>query len=262
MSDSHEPTVTVERVGHLLEIGLNRPDKRNAANVSMLEQLALAYGELDRNPELRVGLVHAHGDHFTAGLDLVDVGPSLQKTGSLPIPAGGVDPWGISTSPVSKPVVIALKGTCFTLGVELALASDVVIAQRNTVCAQLEVARGILPFGGASTRMPAAAGWANAMRWLLSAESFSAEEAYRLNIVTEIVEEDPLERAREVANTITQQAPLAVQETLASARAAQTDPHGEHTQLQHRLGRLMVTQDVARGMEAFMTKKPAVFEGN
>jgi hypothetical protein len=149
---------------------------------------------------------------------------AFNKPGSLPIPAGGVDPWGISTRPVSKPVVIALKGTCFTLGVELALASDVVIAQRNTVCAQLEVARGILPFGGASTRMPAAAGWANAMRWLLSAESFSAEEAYRLNIVTEIVEEDPLERAREVANTIAQQAPLAVQETLASARAAQTDP--------------------------------------
>lgn len=262
MSDTHEPSVTTEQVGHLLEIGLNRPDKRNAANVAMLEQLALAYGELDRNPDLRVGLVHAHGEHFTAGLDLVDVGPSLQKTGSLPIPAGGVDPWGISTSPVSKPVVIALKGTCFTLGVELALASDVVIAQRNTVCAQLEVARGILPFGGASTRMPATAGWANAMRWLLSAESFSAEEAYRLNIVTEIVEDDPLNRAREVANTIAQQAPLAVQETLASARAAQTDPHGEHKELQHRLGRLMVTQDVARGMEAFMTKKPAVFEGN
>jgi enoyl-CoA hydratase/carnithine racemase len=110
--------------------------------------------------------------------------------------------------------------------------------------------------------MPAAAGWANAMRWLLSAESFSAEEAYRLNIVTEIVEDDPLDRAREVANTIAQQAPLAVQETLASARAAYTDPDGEHKQLQHRLGRLMVTQDVARGMEAFVTKKPAVFEGN
>ncbi len=262
MSAHAEDSITLERLDHRLEIGFNRPDKRNAANVSLLEQLALAYGELDRDPQLRVGIVHAHGDHFTSGLDLVDVGPSLQKQGSLPIPDGGLDPWGITTRQVSKPVVVALKGTCFTLGVELALASDVVIAHRDTVFAQLEVARGILPFGGATSRMPAAAGWSNAMRWLLSAESFSASEAHRLNIVTEVVDDDPLQAARVIADAIAQQAPLAVQETLQSARAARIDSEKEHAELPRRLGRLMVTGDVARGMEAFMTKKPAVFEGN
>ena len=262
MSEHSEDSITLNRVDHRLEIGFNRPEKRNAANVSLLEQLALAYGELDRDPALRVGIVHAHGEHFTAGLDLADVGPSLQQQGSLPIPEGGLDPWGITTRQVSKPVVVALKGTCFTLGVELALASDVVIAHRDTVLAQLEVARGILPFGGATSRMPAVAGWSNAMRWLLSAESFTAQEAHRMNIVTEVVDEDPLNRARIIADTIAQQAPLAVQETLDSARAARINATSEHAQLPNRLGRLMVTKDVARGMEAFMTKKPAVFEGD
>ncbi len=151
--------VTLERNDHILFIGLNRVEKRNAADLAMLEQLALAYGELDRDPNLRVGVVFAHGDHFTAGLDLVDVGPALAKTGGLPIPEGGVDPWAMSTPPVRKPVVMAIQGTCYTLGVELALASDIVIASKDAQFAQLEVARGILPFGGGTTRMPRVAGW-------------------------------------------------------------------------------------------------------
>jgi enoyl-CoA hydratase/carnithine racemase len=262
MADHSGRKVTLDQKGNLLLIGLNRPEKRNAADTEMLSQLALAYGELEKNPDLRVGVVFAHGDHFTAGLDLVDVGPALQSGAGLPIPDGGLDPWGISTHQVSKPVVVAVKGTCFTLGVELALAADVVIAHQDTVFAQLEVARGILPFGGATTRMPLAAGWSQAMRWLLTAESFSAHQAQAMNIVTEVVGEDPMDRAQEIAERIAQQAPLAVQETLASARAALSGREREHGELAHRLRRLMATADMQRGLQAFMTKQPATFEGN
>jgi enoyl-CoA hydratase/carnithine racemase len=256
------PLVTTEIREHLYLIGLNRPDKRNAANLEMLNLLALAYGELDRNPQLRVGVVFAHGEHFTAGLDLVDVGPALATTGSLPIPAEGLDPWGISTAPVKKPVVVAIHGICFTLGVELALASDVVVSHQDAQFAQLEVARGIMPFGGATTRMPRSAGWSVAMRWLLSAETFTAEDAYRAGIVTEVVSDNALERALTIAAKIAAQAPLAVQATLASARAGIADMSGEHQELPQRLGRLMQTNDVQRGLQAFMTKQPAVFEGD
>lgn len=258
-----EPTrVTLERRDHILFIGLNRVDKRNAADLAMLSELALAYGELDRDPDLRVGVVFAHGDHFTAGLDLADVGPSMAKTGGLPLPEGGLDPWGISSSQVSKPVVMAIQGICFTLGVELALASDVVVAARDAQFAQLEVARGILPFGGGTTRMPAVAGWGNAMRVLLTADTFSAEDAHRMGIVTELVDTDPLTGATAIAERIAAQAPLAVQATLASARAGLISASDEHTHLPQRLGALMMTRDVQRGMEAFMTKSPAVFEGD
>jgi len=258
-----EPTrVTLERRDHILFIGINRPDKRNAADLAMLAELALAYGELDRDPSLRVGVVFAHGEHFTAGLDLADVGPAMAQTGALPIPEGGIDPWGISTAQVRKPVVMAIQGICFTLGVELALASDVIVASKDAQFAQLEVARGILPFGGGTTRMPRIAGWSNAMRMLLTADTVSAQEAHHMGIVTKVVESAPLEAATEIALRIAAQAPLAVQATLASARAGVVDAHAEHQKLPGRLGALMGTKDVQRGMEAFVTKKPAVFEGD
>ena len=100
------------------------------------------------------------------------------------------------------------------------------------------------------------------MRWLLTADTFSAAEAHRIGIVTEVVDVDPLERATEIALRIAQQAPLAVAETLASARAGQIDHGAEAAQLGTRLGRLMATRYVQRGMEAFMTKAPASFEGD
>jgi Enoyl-CoA hydratase/carnithine racemase len=83
-------------------------------------------------------------------------------------------PGGMATKQVSKPVVMATRGTCFTLGVELALASDVVIAASDSKFAQLEVTRGIMPFGGGTIRFPRAAGHANAMRYLLTGDSFGA----------------------------------------------------------------------------------------
>lgn len=253
--------ITTEIKGHVLLIGLNRPDKLNAADEQMLHELSLAYGQLDNDPELRVGLVFAHGDHFTAGLDLNDVGPKLAAGKLQMVPEGGLDPWGMSTKQVSKPVVMATQGTCFTLGVELALASDVVIAASNSKFAQLEVSRGIMPFGGGTIRFPQVAGHANAMRYLLTGDTFDATQAHAMGLVTEVcVPGQEFEIALEVANTIANQAPLAVQATLASARAV--DPEQEKKQVFSRLGALMQTRDVQRGMEAFMTKQPAKFEGN
>lgn len=253
--------ITTEIKGHVLLIGLNRPDKLNAADEQMLHELSLAYGQLDNDPELRVGLVFAHGDHFTAGLDLNDVGPKLAAGKLQMVPEGGLDPWGMSTKQVSKPVVMATQGTCFTLGVELALASDVVIAASNSKFAQLEVSRGIMPFGGGTIRFPQVAGHANAMRYLLTGDTFDATQAHAMGLVTEVcVPGKEFQIALEVANTIANQAPLAVQATLASARAV--DPEQEKKQVFSRLGALMQTRDVQRGMEAFMTKQPAKFEGN
>jgi enoyl-CoA hydratase len=251
--------VSVEDRGHLRLIGLNRPEKMNAADEQMLSELSLAYGEANEDDNVRVVVVHAHGDHFTAGLDLNDVGPKM-ATGKLTlVPEGGLDPWGISTEQISKPVVMAIRGNCFTLGTELALASEVVVASTDAVFGQLEVSRGILPFGGGTIRMPRVAGWSNAMRYLLTGELFSAEVAKSMNIVTEIAD-DPMAKALEIAEKISAQAPLAVQQTLESSRNSLEGD--EERMLMRRLENLMMTQDVQRGMEAFISKQPAKFEGN
>jgi enoyl-CoA hydratase len=254
--------ITVERDGHLLLIGFNRPEKRNAADFQLLQELALAYGELERDPELRAGLVFAHGDHFTGGLDLADVGPRIGANGLDIVPDGGLDPWQVSGAARTKPVVIAVQGTCLTLGIELILASDIAVAASSTVFGQIEVARGILPFGGATLRFPKAVGWGNAMRWVLTGDTFDTAEAHRIGLVQEVVADgSQYERALELARRVAAQAPLAVQATLANARLAITDQDAAAAALQPELVRLAGSEDARIGMESFATRTAANFVG-
>ena len=258
-----EPKILTERRGHVLLIGLNRPEKRNAADYELLNALAEAYGELDRDPGLRVGVVHAIGDHFTGGLDLADVGPRIGPEGLSFVGDTGVDPWGVSGPRVRKPVVVAVQGTCLTLGIELILAADVAVAARSTTFAQIEVARGILPFGGASIRFPRAAGWGNAMRYILTGDPFDADEAYRMGLVQQVVDDGAqLDAALAIAERIAAQAPLAVQATLANAVTAVRDGDAAaQAALQPALVRLAGSEDARIGMQAFLTRTPAEFVG-
>ena len=255
--------VTVETDGHVLLIGLNRPDKRNAADLQMLHELALAYGHFERDPALRCALVFAHGDHFTGGLDLADVAPRISPTGLDIVPEGGIDPWQVSGTALSKPVVIAVQGTCLTLGIELLLASDIAIAADATSFGQVEVSRGILPFGGATLRFPRAVGWGNAMRWILTGDRFDAAEALRIGLVQEVVPHgDEYTRALEIAQRIAAQAPLAVQAALANARlAVRMGDASAEAQLQPELARLARSTDARIGREAFVGRTTANFIG-
>src|SRR5687768_10935698 len=214
--------ITVERDDHVLLIGVNRPEKRNAFNLEMIDALGAAYERLGDDPELRAGVLFAHGDHFSAGLDLAEVGPAVSEKGPAALSGGHrYDPFGVWAPPVPKPVVMAVNGISYTLSIELALASDIVIAAEGVRFRQLEIGRGILPFGGATMRAPAQLGWQNAMRFLLTAEEFGAAEAHRIGLVQEVTAPGQhVARARQLAQLIAKQAPLAVQATLANARIA------------------------------------------
>jgi enoyl-CoA hydratase/carnithine racemase len=262
-SEEASPRITVERDGHVLLIGLNRPAKRNAADFRLLQELASAYGELDRNPDLRAGFVFAHGDHFTGGLDLADVGPRIGPEGLDMIPDGGINPWAVDGRAVSKPVVIAVQGMCLTLGIELVLASDIAVAAETATFSQIEVSRGILPFGGATIRLPRTVGWGNAMRWMLTGDSFDAAEALRIGLVQELVPHgEQHARGLELARRIAAQAPLAVQATLANARlAVREGDAAAEARLQPELVRLAATEDARLGMESFVARTAATFVG-
>lgn len=258
-----EPTIITERRGHILLIGFNRPEKRNAADFQMLSALAEAYGELEHDPELRVGVVHAVGDHFTAGLDLADVGPLIGRDDLAFVSETGIDPWQVSGRQLTKPVVIAVQGLCLTLGVELILASDIAIAARSATFGQIEVTRGILPFGGATFRFPRAAGWGNAMRYILTGDSFDAPEAHRMGLVQQIVDDGAqLNTALALAERIAAQAPLAVQAALSNAkRAIREGDNAAESELRPALAHLASSEDARIGMEAFRTRTEARFVG-
>lgn len=257
------PSVIVEQRSNVLHIGLNRPAKRNAFNVEMLEELGRAYERLERDDNVRAGVLYAHGDNFTAGLDLAEVGPRLVQ-GSLDWPADARNPWRNDGRPWSKPVIAAVHGWCMTLGIELLLAADVRIASADARFAQLEVQRGIYPFGGATTRLPREAGWGNAMRWLLTGDEFDAAEALRIGLVQEVVEPgDQLDRALELAERIaTRSAPLAVGTTLAAAqRANREGERAAEDRFVDDVVSLFNTKDGAEGMLSFLERRPARFIG-
>ena len=259
-----EAAITVERRGHVLLMGLNRPARRNAFTLRMFEELALAYGELERDPELRCGVLFAHGEHFTGGLDLAEVAPAVIEGEGLPVPQGGRQPWRLD-GPWTTPVVIAVQGWCITIGIELLLAADVRIAASDTRFAQLEVQRGIYPFAGATIRMPREAGWGNAMKHLLTGDPFDAAEAYRMGLVQEVVEPGrQFDRALELAERIATAAdPLGVRATLASAHLAAMAGReaAAIAQLQPDAVPLFASEDGAEGMRSFVERRPARFVG-
>ncbi|ODR04259.1 enoyl-CoA hydratase [Mycolicibacillus koreensis] len=255
-------TLTVTRDDTVLIIGLNRPDKRNAFNLTMIRELATVLGFLDTDPDLRVGVLYGEGTTFTGGLDLLDVVPALQG-GSLQIPDGGIHPWQVEGRRLTKPLITAVHGKCLTLGIELVLAGDIAIATESATFAQLEVGRGIYPFGGATVRFPRTAGWGNAMRWMLTAEEFDSAEAHRIGIVQEVVADGThVQRAIELAQVIARQAPLGVQATLRSGRLAERegDAAAEADLVSTAVG-LFASEDARIGIEAFVNRQPAQFVG-
>jgi enoyl-CoA hydratase/carnithine racemase len=256
--------ITVERDGHVLLIGVNRPEKRNAFDLATIDGLAAAYQTLGDDNDLRVGVVFGHGEHFSAGLDLAEVGPAVAENGPEAL-AGAYryDPFGVWRDPVPKPVVMAVNGIAFTLSIELALASDIVVAAEDVRFRQLEIGRGIMPFGGATYRAPRSLGWGNAMRFLLTAEEFGADEARRIGLVQEVVEVGRhVERATEIAQLIARQAPLGVQATLASARIARSE--GSAAAVEHlraSLVQILASEDAAEGVTSFLERREATFQG-
>ncbi len=253
--------ISTERQGSVLLIGLDRAAKRNAFDLALWDALCRAYGELDRDPELRVGVLHAAGDHFTGGLDLAQWTQAF-TSGAFPVPQGGIDPLGLTTR-VRKPIVTAVQGICLTIGIELMLATDIRIAASSTRFGQIEIKRGIYPVGGATLRFPREVGWANAMRWLLTGDEFDAAEALRIGLVQEVVAPgEQLARAVALAEVIAQQAPLGVYATLASSRAALPEAEAAAAaRLLPDLQPIMKSEDVQEGLRAFLERRPGAFKG-
>ena len=184
MTDATAPKILTERRGHVLLIAFNRPEKYNAFDLEMHHQLAAAYGLLDRDPELRCALVSANGKAFTAGLELTQWTPAF-ASGKWPDLADHErDPFGlIPEKRVSKPIIFAMHGICFTVAIELALAADIRVAAEDCRFGQIEVKRGIYAVGGGTVRMVQEFGWGNAQKYLLTGDEFNAAEALRIGLL-------------------------------------------------------------------------------
>ena len=260
-----EGQIDCEVRGEVLLIGINRPAKRNGFTPKMYRELGEAYTRLDDEPGLRVGLLHARGAHFTAGLDLPTIAP-LMRSGAKAVPLGLVDPMDLGMEGYrrrTKPMVVAVKGITYTLGIELMLAADIVVAADDCRFSQLEVKRGIMATGGATLRMTERAGLGNAMLHLLTGDEFGAAEALRLNFVQKVVPAGTeLDQALAIAQAIAEQAPLAVIATRRSVlKTVEQGPvvaMQEFIEVQRRLSN---SADAAEGVKSFVERRAARFTG-
>ncbi len=267
MSDSPEfdpadGDVTTEVRGRILLIGINRPAKLNGFTPQMMNMLVDAYTRLDGDDDLWCGVLFAHGDHFTAGLDLPKFTAGMQRGDRRRSDGTRTDPTALG-SMCSKPVVSAVKGYTYTLGIELMLAGDIVVAADDCRFRQHEPLRGIHAAGGATMRFVQRGGWGNAMYHLLTSDEFDAAEAHRIGLVQEIVPAGTeLDRAIELAEVICQGAPRAVQATKASSlRFVQEGEAACIAALGPVQAELASTEDAAEGVAAFRERRDPSFTG-
>lgn len=257
------PHIETRIDGHVMEIRINRAEKLNALSPEMFTDLALALGRLHSAPDLRVGLIYAEGKHFTAGIELDRWAQILTSGDGFPVPEGGIDPFGLSGPRCCKPLVMAAQGYCFTWGVELMLTTDVRIAADNTQFGMLEVKRGIYPFGGATIRLPQQMGWANAQRYLLTGDTWSAAEAHRTGLVQNVVTPgEQYQAAKDISAGIAAAAPLGVRAILKSSRLAQHS--GEKEAADHifdDMAEVLQSEDAREGIQSFNERRDAVFKG-
>lgn len=255
-----EGEVRQERVGRILKITIDHVEKRNAFVPEMMVQLSAALTLLDEDAELWVGVLCAAGDHFTAGLDMPKFfgpGAAAQQT-----PEGGIDAFQIARA-CRKPMITAVQGVTFTIGIEMMLAGDIVVAADNVRFCQMEPKRGLAPLAGAHYRFLSRAGWGDAMYHLLLADEFGAAEAYRIGLVQEVVPAGTqIERAMELAARIAANAPLGVQVTKKAARAffAAADAAAA-AEIPGIRATVLGTKDAQEGIRSFIERRPAEFQG-
>lgn len=257
---SAEGQVTWERHGRVLKITIDNAAKKNAFSPDMMQQLSQGLTELDRDPELWAGVICAAGDHFTAGLDMPKFfGPGASPK---PIPDDAVDPLGLKGR-CRKPIVTAVQGVVYTVGVEIMLAGDIVVAADTSRFSQLEAKRGIAPLGGAHFRYLTRTGWGDAMYHLLLCDEFDAARAHKIGLVQEVVPAgQQVERAMALAERIAQNAPLGVQVTKEAALSYLAGGEAEAIAYAPRIReRVMGSADAMEGVMSFIERRPAAFTG-
>ena len=138
--DPADGGITTEVRGRILLIGLDRPAKMNGYTPQMANQLVAAFERLDTEDDLWCGVLFGHGAHFTAGLDLPKFHAGMKE--GRRSTSGRIDPMSLGRR-CRKPIVTAVQGVTFTLGIELMLAGDIVVAADDCRFSQLEPMRGI-----------------------------------------------------------------------------------------------------------------------
>jgi enoyl-CoA hydratase len=250
-----EPSVRFGVRGRVAELVLNRPRRRNAVSPDMATALEAALDRLEADPELRAGVLSGAGPAaFCAGADLNYV--AAGEGHRLSTERGGFA--GLVRYPRTKPLVAAVHGYAVAGGFELALACDLVVAERTARFGLPEVTRGLLANGGGILRLVDAVPRARALEILLTGRLLDATEAAELGLVTRLVEPGrAAAEAMALATAIAANPPEAVRETLRVANTVGYRLPDVSWQLTAEVaGRVRGGAEAVEGAAAFVQHRP------
>jgi enoyl-CoA hydratase len=256
-------TVALDRPAKgVLLIGIDRVDAQNRIDIPTFSAIGEAYYQFEHDDDLRVAVLYGKGADFSQGLDQASWGAAL-RSGPFQAPVKFIDPVATAGPERAKPLVVAVQGRVTRIAHELFLAADVRIAAEDAIFNQGEVTAASFPGGGATVRFVREAGWANAMRYMLTGADWRADEAYRMGLVQELTPPgQQLDRAVDLARQIAVNAPLGVQALMGSAR--RTFREGERVallSLQPEFARLFRTEDRQEYFRALQEKRSPVYIG-
>jgi enoyl-CoA hydratase len=266
-----DPAVLVERDGHVVTVTLNRPHKKNAFDAEMLCRLCDAWDMIDAEPEVRVAILTGAGGDFSAGADLDRlVGALMSGKPSenefeerIRTDVSLIYKGFLKEHRLAKPIVAAVEGICYAGGIEILQALDVRVAGEGARIAVSEVQRSLFPMGGSTVRLPRQIPWTVAMEMLIVGDPISGRRAYEIGLVGHAVPDGTaLARAREIADRIARNGPIAVQNIKASVVAADALPEAEAYARESELGMaVMASNDAKEGPRAFVEKRQPHYTG-
>jgi enoyl-CoA hydratase len=258
----------VERDGHTLVVTMNRPEARNALSGEMMQIMSEAWDEVNANPDIRVAILTGAGGDFCAGADLKAMTQSHPgEAMSSGEQQGTFDPTTLKPLLkgflLDKPLIAAVEGYAVAGGTEILQGTDIRVAGEGAKFAVAEVRWGLFPMGGSSVRLRRQIPYTLAADMLLTGRRITAAEALDFGLIGYVVPDgQALDKAKEIAETISANGPVAVKNILRALRATEGVPEPEVFKIEAPIGiETFMSEDAKEGPLAFMEKRKPEFKG-
>jgi enoyl-CoA hydratase len=254
-------TLLTEIQDRILTITINRPDKLNALNQVVMQELQQAVTEAGSNNDVGGIIITGAGPKaFVAGADISEF-QSLDTQGAGQLAKKGQDIFFLIENS-RKPVIAAVNGFALGGGCELAMSCHFRLASDNARFGQPEVNLGLIPGYGGTQRLTQLVGKGRALELMMTAGIIDAQEACRIGLVNHVIPQDQLiAKAKEILQTILSKAPVAIAELIQSVNKAY-EPNGMgYAKEVNSFESCFQSDDVKEGIAAFLEKRKAAFQG-
>lgn len=265
-----EAALLSERDGHVLTLTLNRPRFKNSMNPEMLCRMADAWDEINADDSIRVVILTGAGGVFSAGADL-DAIARRRHDKEAPrddferrFEAEPATMWKalLRDTRCNKPIIAAVEGPCIAGGTEILQCTDIRVAGESATFGISEVRWSVFPLAGSTVRLRRQIPYTRAMEMLLTGDHYPASEALQMGLIGKVVPTgQALARAREIADRVAANGPLAVRGVKESVQRGEALPEKEALAIEFEVGmRVVMSEDAREGPRAFLEKRPPVYK--